>query len=664
MFRTLFAKVRLAQAARSFASFPPLTKPKVQKVVLGTLLTGSLWAFKVDACGIVGYVGDENAVDFLLEGLHILQNRGYDSMGVATINKEGALLTSKFASKGSTSDSIDLLTQHAPGVHSGDMIGIAHSRWATHGGKTDANAHPHSDWKNRIALVHNGTIENYAELKEELEKSGIPFRSQTDTEVIANLIGVYLEKGMSFVDSVKTAFARLEGTWGIALIHRDHPGQLIAARNGSPLVVGLGQGCTFVASELAAFSRHTTQYIALKDGEMAILGKNGVASLDSARIQTAPKEVIEMSPEPYKHWTKKEIMEQPEAIARTLGYGGRFHPDGRVKLGGLDNNRDTLLGINNLLLAGCGTSYFAGLYGVHLMQYLKCFETVQCLDAAEVTQDTFPNFSAGLCVLSQSGETKDTHRTLVEADSLSIPTFSIVNQVGSLISRTTNCGVYLNAGREHAVASTKAFTTQVTALALVAGWFSQNRAGFEQHASNSKRDQLVEALHRLPIYAGMTLKSYDQVKNIAQTLKDQQHMFILGKGFAEPIAREGALKIKEISYIHAEGYSGGALKHGPFALLDNGTPVILLIFNDRHGELMKTAAHEVRARGAYTVVITDKPPAEVEKLADEIITVPSNGPLTALLATIPLQILAYEISVAKGINPDKPRHLAKAVTTD
>ena len=242
-----------------------------------------------------------------------------------------------------------------------------------------------------------------------------------------------------------------------------------------------------------------------------------------------------------------------------------------------------------------------------------------------------------------------------------IPTFSVVNQVGSLISRTTNCGVYLNAGREHAVASTKAFTTQVTALALVAGWFSQNRVS---HCRNPKRDQLVEALHRLPIYAGMALKSYDQVKDIAQTLKDQQHMFILGKGFGEPIAREGALKIKEIAYIHAEGYSGGALKHGPFALLDNGTPVVLLIFNDRHGELMKTAAHEVRARGAYTIVITDKPVSEVEKLADQVITVPSNGPLTALLATVPLQILAYEISIAKGINPDKPRHLAKAVTTD
>lgn len=452
---------------------------------------------------------------------------------------------------------------------------------------------------------------------------------------------------------------------------------MIACRNGSPLVVGIGDGRMFVASELSAFSRHTNQYISLNDGEVAVIHATGV-ELDRSRQQTAPDEKIELSPAPYPHWTIKEIMEQPEAISRTLNYGARFDQDGNVKLGGLESNKETMLGVRHLTMAACGTSLFASMYGAHLFQSLKCFDTVTTVDAAEVTPETFPAFDGGLCVASQSGETKDTHRAVVRASDQFLPCFSVVNQVGSLIARSTNCGVYLNAGREHAVASTKAFTTQVTAMALVAGWFAQNRvpavsaavvgapSNKTAHGAHTpRRQELIEAIHRLPIYTGMTLLTRPQCARLAEQLKSSEHMFILGKGFAESIAKEGALKIKEITYVHAEGFSGGALKHGPFALLETGTPVVCIVLNDQHAELMRIAATEVRARGAHTVIITDK-----KSLADgiaepeDVIVIPSNGPLSALLAVVPLQLLAYEMAIKRGINPDKPKNLAKAVTVD
>ena len=628
-----------------------------------------------ECCGIIAFIGDEPATPYLLEGLHILQNRGYDSAGLSTINSAGELVTTKYASAGSTSDSIKLLQADAVPRHGGDRSGIAHTRWATHGGKTDANAHPHLDYKRRVALVHNGTIENSSELKAELEAHGVPFTSETDTEVIAQLIGHYLDAGLPVLDAVKKTLGRLEGTWGLAILHKDAPAQVIACRNGSPLVIGLSEHRMFVASELSAFSRHTNQYISLNDGEIAVIN-GGEVSLDLSRLQTAPAETIELSPAPFPHWTIKEIMEQPQAISRTLNYGARFDNDGNVKLGGLQSNSDMLLGMRHLVMSACGTSLFAAMYGAALFRALKCFDTVQTVDAAEVTSECLPPSAGGLLVISQSGETKDTHRSLQVAENAMVPTFSIVNQVGSLIARSTNCGVYLNAGREHAVASTKAFTTQVAALALTAGWFSQNRSLEEESsvpvgkavAAKSphyqKRQEMIEAIHRLPIYAGITLRTRAQCAAIAQSLTSATSMFILGKGFAEPIAREGALKIKEITYVHAEGYSGGALKHGPFALLDDGLPVVLLILDDLHAELMRVAGAEVRARGARTIVITDKK-SLARGIADEadVIVVPSNGPLSALLTVIPLQLLAYEMAVLRGIDPDKPRHLAKGTPT-
>ncbi|MBU1126552.1 MAG: glutamine--fructose-6-phosphate transaminase (isomerizing) [Patescibacteria group bacterium] len=607
-------------------------------------------------CGIVGFVGREAAAPHLLTGLTILENRGYDSAGISSISPGGALVTTKFASIGSTSDAIEQLRE-VKDAHEAHPTGIAHTRWATHGGKTDANAHPHHDQKDRIALVHNGVIENSLKLREELQATGIKFRSETDTEVIAQLIGVFLDQGLDLMSAIKKTLNRLEGTWGLAIISKDAPDQIIAARNGSPIVIGVGKGNMFIASEPAAFSQQTKEFIALENDEIAIIKADG-HSLDLARIEQAPDEKIELSPAPYPHWTIKEISEQPEAISRSLNYGGRIFDEANVKLGGLEEQRENLLNIKHLIIAACGTSFFAALYGAQLMRSLRAFETVQVIDAAEMNRDIFPKENGGLLVISQSGETKDVHRAVANAQKSGIPVFSIINAVGSLIPRTTRCGVYLNAGREHAVASTKAFTTQVTVLSLVANWFAQNR-----NLENQARRNLIESLHRLPTSVGMSLHVEEQCREIAGNLIDAEHCFVLGKGYAEPIAREGALKIKEITYLHAEGYPGGALKHGPFALIEEGTPIIMTILDDNHAHFMRTAAEEVRARGAYTIVITNKKEL-ADGIANAVIEIPTNGPLTALLAVVPMQLIAYELAVLRGHNPDKPRNLAKAVTVD
>lgn len=606
-------------------------------------------------CGIIGVVGDTDSVSTIIDGLSILESRGYDSAGVATVSDGGEIVTTKFAS-GATANAIARLRKHLP-EHVGNRFGIGHTRWATHGGKTDANAHPHSDMKNRLALVHNGVIENSHALKASLEAAGVVFKSQTDTEVIAQLIGKYLDDGEALDVAMKHALAKLEGTWGVAVVSPLMPNTILAARNGSPLVVGVGRGTMYVASEPSAFNNQTREFIALQNGEFALITPEGT-TLDTSRVELAPEEVIELSPAPFDHWTIKEIMEQPDALARTLNHGARIPTDLDVKLGGLERNKETLLGIKHLVIAACGTSLHAGMYGALAMRALKAFDTVQVVDASEITEHHFAPHGAGLLVISQSGETKDTHRALVIAQERGVPTFSVVNAVGSLIARSTKCGVYLNAGREHAVASTKAFSTQVVALEMIAAWFSMHRG-----TEAERRRHLIDELRRLPTLVKIALNTRDAVKEIAKTLVDAEHCFVLGKGPCESIAREGALKIKEITYLHAEGYAGGALKHGPFALIVENTPVILCIFDDQHGQLMRTAAEEVRARGARTIIITDNPKL-AEGVATETIIVPKNGVLTGLVANIPMQILAYELAVLKGINPDRPRNLAKAVTVD
>jgi glucosamine--fructose-6-phosphate aminotransferase (isomerizing) len=643
-----------------------------------TLAAGAM-AERQDAkcCGIAGVVGAKgDARDYLIEGLTILKNRGYDSAGIATMDdNHPSLVVTKYASEGEKADGLNLVDKKSA-ASNGHNIGIAHTRWATHGGKTDANAHPHTDSSGKIALVHNGTLNNANELRRELQTRGHKFNSQTDTEVIAKLIGEYYENGgcKSVKEATEKALARCDGSWGLCIMCTDCPDQLVVARNGSPLVIGIGSDRTFIASETSAFNRYTKNFISMNDGEIGVLRADG-STLDLTRMQVAPDQEVKLSPAPYPHWTLKECVEQPEAIARALGFGGRLTAD-HVQLGGLEKMSKELSMVKYLTLSACGTSLNAAKYAEKLMKHLGSFDMVHSLDAAETDSNDFPRDAkkakeSAFLVVSQSGETKDVANVVNAAQEHDLTVMSVVNAVGSLIARTTKLGVYCNAGRENAVASTKAFTTQVTVLALIALWFRELKDRVNGITEHSVEAQMMkESLMRLPICCGMALKNREQCKEVAERLNGKDHAFILGKGYGEPVAYEGALKIKEMCYLHAEGYSGGALKHGPFALIEsdeNGklgaTPIIMLILDDSHAHHMRTAAEEVRARGADVIVITDK-----KELADGIdenpIVIPSNGPMTALGAIMPIQLIAYELAVMRGINPDTPRNLAKAVTVD
>ena len=629
-------------------------------------------------CGIVGVVGakDGSARDFLIEGLTILKNRGYDSAGIATMpDTNPSLVITKYASEGEKADGLNLVDERSQ-ISKGHNIGIAHTRWATHGGKTDENAHPHTDSSGKIALVHNGTINNCSQLRKELQDRGHVFTSQTDTEVIAKLIGEYYEKNgdKNLKKAVEQALARCDGSWGLCIMCTDHPDQLIVARNGSPLVIGIGSDRTFIASETSAFNRYTKNFISMNDGEIGVLRADG-NTLDLTRMQEAPDQDVQLSPAPYPHWTLKECVEQPEAIARALGFGGRLTAD-NVQLGGLEKMKDELSRVKYLTLSACGTSLNAAKYAEKLMKHLGSFDMVHSLDAAEIDKNDFPRDvkkakESAFLVVSQSGETKDVSNVVNAAQENDLTVMSVVNSVGSLIARTTKLGVYCNAGRENAVASTKAFTTQVTVLALIALWFRELKDKVNGVTEHSVEAQLLkESLMRLPICMGMALRNREQCREIATRLNGKDHCFLLGKGYGEPVAYEGALKLKEMCYLHAEGYSGGALKHGPFALIEsneNGklgaTPIIMLILDDAHAHHMRTAAEEVKARGADVIIITDKKEL-AEGLDANPVIIPSNGPMTALGAAMPIQRIAYEFAMLRGINPDSPRNLAKAVTVD
>jgi len=632
---------------------------------------------KADCCGIAGVVGGSgDARDFLLEGLTILKNRGYDSAGIATMSgvPSDGLTVTKYASVGENADGLELVRERSI-ASSGHHIGIAHTRWATHGGKTDENSHPHIDSSGKIALVHNGTLNNANELRRELQSRGHKFSSQTDTEVIAKLIGeVYEQDGGSIKEATEKAMPRCDGTWGLGIMCSDAPDELVVACNGSPLVIGIGADRMFIASETSAFNRFTKNFISMKDGEIGVLHADGT-TLDLGRMQVAPDQEVKLSPAPYTHWTLRECYEQPEAIGRALGFGGRLMSD-KITLGGLEKNEEKLAKVDFLTLCACGTSLNAARYAEKLMKHLGSFDVVHSVDAAEVEPSDFPHdpsaaAKSAFLVVSQSGETKDVARVVHAAQEKDVTVLSVVNSVGSLIARMTKLGVYCNAGRENAVASTKAFTTQVTVLSLIALWFRElkDRVNGTTVAS-TESNNLRESLMRLPICFGMALKTRDKCKAIAERLNGKEHCFVLGKGYGEPVAMEGALKIKEMCYLHAEGYSGGALKHGPFALIEsdeNGkcgaTPIIMLIFDDDHAHHMRTAAEEVKARGADVIIITDKK-SLAEGLDDDPLVIPSNGPLTALGAVLPIQLLAFELAMMRGINPDTPRNLAKAVTVD
>ncbi len=630
-------------------------------------------------CGITASIGSTKVAKVILDGLRILQNRGYDSAGICTVSPKpgGELINRKRASDGDINalkylrDIIDDYDQHT--------VGIGHTRWATHGRKTDENAHPHTDERGRVAVVHNGIIENYSRLRSELVGKGYGFSSETDTEVIAVMISYYLDNGCPDPsDALNSALGRLEGTWGIAVIFAGHSDKLFLAKNGSPLLLAFDYQFAICASESSALRNHSQQYIVLDDHDVVEI-RQGVDKLEMyyasdyvsdpmgyfspGNVRKIECEKILESPAPYNHWMEREIMEQSVSIQRAMNNGGRIYSDREVKLGGLNESSAELLNIDHLIILGCGTSYHSGLVGAKYFRQLRAFKTVQVFDASEFTIHDLPqNVEIGVLLLSQSGETKDVHRAMEMIREHNVTIFSIVNVVGSMIAREADCGMYLNAGREVAVASTKSFTSQVTALVLFSIWFAQKRDSAIQ-----KRTKLIRELRGIHHIYSTLLPSLPKLcDDVIPHLINASSIFVLGRDMAEPIAYEGALKIKEVSYIHAEGYSGGSLKHGPFALIVEDTPIIFIVHDDQHASKMHIAAAEVRSRGAFTIIITNIADySEAEELYNYHIRLPTTSPLLApLLSILPLQYIAYKLSISREINPDFPRNLAKVVTVD
>jgi glucosamine--fructose-6-phosphate aminotransferase (isomerizing) len=611
-------------------------------------------------CGIVGYLGREPYVEYIITGLKLLQNRGYDSAGISSIDN-GELITTKFAST-NTNDSLVQLEKSINKSECASTIAIGHTRWATHGGKTNANAHPHNDNKNQISIVHNGIIENFQELKNKLKSEEYMFRSQTDTEVIAVLIGKYLDNNETMENAIKKTISELSGTWALVIIHKDFPNKIWLTRNGSPLLLGIDEDFIMIASEHIAFGNHIKKYIVLdnhdlieitKDGQDIIYNKN----IHRYTIKEKSQSSIEALPSKYKHWMLKEIMEQPDAIIRALNNGGRIENNVSVKLGGLDTCKSRLLDTDHLIILGCGTSFNAGLWAMDIFKSLDIFDTVVCYDGAEFNIKDIPKKrKSAVVLLSQSGETKDLHRCIQIAKDYDLVTIGVVNVIDSQIARETDCGVYLNAGREVAVASTKSFTNQCIVLSMIAVWFSQNRGtGIE------KRRKIISDIRNIPYQMQNALDNEEVCKHIASLLRENKSIFLLGKGRDEAIAKEGSLKLKEISYVHAEGYSTSSLKHGTFALIEENLPIILIDITEEHRDKNRNAFQEVKARNAFIIRFTDMVDT---KTKENDITIENNTTFSGLLVNVYIQLISYYMAILKGNNPDFPRNLAKVVTVE
>jgi glucosamine--fructose-6-phosphate aminotransferase (isomerizing) len=622
-------------------------------------------------CGIVAYVGRKLAQPLLIEGLKRLEYRGYDSAGIAVIDERGDLHVRRAVGRISVLEDV---LQHKP-VNGQAHVGMAHTRWATHGAPTEANAHPHTDDSGRIALVHNGIIENFAALKKFLADKGHTFASQTDTEVLAVLIGdLYADlkarnhtgNGVSLLQrAVQAALHQVEGTYGIAVICRDEPETLVVARKGSPLIIGVGQDEYIVASDASAIVEHTTQVIYLNDNEMAVLrpGQFRTTTIDdiplSPVVTQLETKLEEYELGEYEHYMLKEICEQPAALRNCLR--GRAEPrEGRIVLGGIADHARELVKARRFILTGQGTAWHAGLIGDYLFEDLAKVVT-ECTYASEFRYRN-PIVEEGTVVIaiSQSGETADTLAALREAREKGALALGIVNVVGSTIARETDGGVYLHAGPEIGVASTKAFTCQLAVLAMLAIFL-----GRRKFMSQNQCQELIDGLCAIPDQMEKVLAASPQIREIAHRFCDRENWLFLGRGYHYPIALEGALKLKEISYIHAEGMPAAEMKHGPIALINDGMPVVFVATQGLQYDKVISNIEEVRARGGRIIAVASEGDRQIRRYTDYVIEVPQTlEPLQPLLSVVPLQLLAYHAAVARGCNVDKPRNLAKSVTVE
>jgi glucosamine--fructose-6-phosphate aminotransferase (isomerizing) len=609
-------------------------------------------------CGIIGYIGKSNNVGaILIEGLKRLEYRGYDSAGIAIV-RDGTLVWEKTAGK------IQQLEEKLKDVDLSGFVGIAHTRWATHGEPNRTNAHPHFDCAQRIALIHNGIIENYQTLKKSLQAENHRFVSETDTETLAHLIEKYYT-GRDLEVAVRKALEKVEGTYGILVISATEPGKMVAARNGSPVVMGIGQDEYIIASDVAAILKHTRQVIYLEDHEMIVATpdhfttmtiENEYVSHDVQEVDW-DLEMIEKGGHP--HFMLKEIFEQPETIKNAMR--GRLIPAvGEVRLGGLNMNEEQLREVKRILLIGCGTSWHAALIGEYMIEE-KTRIPVEVEYASEFRYRN-PVIEDGTVVfaISQSGETVDTLAALREAEKRGARCMGICNVVGSTIARESHAGVYIHAGPEIGVASTKAFTSQITVLALLALVFGRLRT-----ISSSDGQRIIQALMQVPDQVAEILKGHEEIQKIAEKYYHHNNFLYLGRGANYPVALEGALKLKEISYLHAEGYPAAEMKHGPIALIDENMPVVFICPRDNAYQKIVGNICEVKARKGKIIAITNEGNNEVVQMADHVIYIPRTLDfLYPILAVIPLQLLAYDIAVLRGCNVDQPRNLAKSVTVE
>lgn len=614
-------------------------------------------------CGIIGYVGAKPASPVLLEGLRRLEYRGYDSAGIAVLD-DGAIVVRKKKGKIDEGIAREVAARPVSGT-----LGIAHTRWATHGEPSDENSHPHLDASGHIAVVHNGVIENYEHLRERLVRAGHEFASSTDTEVLAHLIGDHFTKCLAegtpepLTAAVEAALREVIGTYGIAVVSSDVPGVMVGARRGSPLIIGIGDGENFLTSDANAVVAHTRQVVFLNDYDVATVTADSfeVVNLgtDTADVQISRLEFEAEDSQrgDYEHFMLKEIHEQPRTIENALR--GRIDRDGATSiLGGLNMTAAELRNIQRIVIAASGTSWHAALVGEYILEGLAHipveveFAHEFCYRMAPVRRDTL------VLVISQSGETADTLMALREAQRRGHKALAIVNVVGSTIAREADGGIYMHAGPEIGVASTKAFVATLVCLTLLAIHLGRMRM-----LPAGRALELFKALEALPAQITGLLERSDEIKRIAHRYADAHDFFFLGRGYSYPTALEGALKLKEISYIHAEGYSAAEMKHGPIALIDEHTPTVFLVPSDSMYDKTMANLEMIRARKGPVIALATEGDAQIARVADEVIYVPKTlEELTPILASVPLQLFAYHLAVARGCDVDKPRNLAKSVT--
>ncbi|OHD64138.1 MAG: glutamine--fructose-6-phosphate aminotransferase [Spirochaetes bacterium RBG_13_51_14] len=612
-------------------------------------------------CGIVGYVGEREAIGIIINGLKRLEYRGYDSAGIALVGDD-IFIHKKNGKISVLEDSLE------NGGH-GDIrryhTGIGHTRWATHGVPSDCNAHPHTDCNDEIAVVHNGIIENFAVIKQMLIHKGHVLKSETDTEVIAHLIEYYYGKNNDLLDAVMKAVSKLEGTYGMCVVSKREPGRVIAARNGSPLILGAGDNEMIIASDASAIVEHTNKVIYLEDGEILDVTGNSFKIYDlnlkkiEKRIEDIDWDIKSIEKMGYDHFMLKEIFEQPETI-RNAFRGRAVRDTGTIRLDGLRLSEEELNGIQRVIIIACGTSWHAGLIGEYLIEeYARIPVEVEYASEFRYRK---PILKKGdlVFVISQSGETADTLSALREARSKGVKVLGITNVVGSTIARESDGGIYIHAGPEIGVASTKAFTSQVTVLILITLMLARRR---DMNADEAR--VCIEQLHEIPDQVNQLLRSDDYIRGIADIYKDKKNFLYLGRGVNFPVALEGALKLKEISYIHAEGYPAAEMKHGPIALIDENMPVVFIAPKDIIYDKIISNMEEVKARGGRIIVIATAGDTAIKRYSEHIIYVPEVKKIfTPLLTVIPLQLLAYHIAVLRGCDVDQPRNLAKSVTVE